>query len=276
MARGAVKGAGLATGNYTVSATRFDYAVTPSFTNPVTVGPSATGKNFTAIVSNTSAPTISVIADVVTDEDTPTPDISFTIGDAQTSAGTLLISHSSSNHTLLPDENVVIAGTDVNETVTLAPVADQTGTSTVTITVSDGTFSACRWFLFTVNPVNDAPLAMNDSYTTHGTIAVAGPGVLTNDADVEGDATTAALVHGPLNGSLTLNADGSFLYAPRLGFVGIDGFVYTANDGATSNAATVTIAVQHSQSDFDGDADLADFAIFRNCFNGSNRPPACP
>ena len=55
---------------------------------------------------------------------------------------------------------------------------------------------------------------------------------------------TAQLVTGPANGTLTLNADGSFSYTPNAGFWGTDSFTYTATDGpATSTPATVTITV---------------------------------
>ena len=46
------------------------------------------------------------------------------------------------------------------------------------------------------------------------------------------------------NGTLTLNADGSFTYTPAANFNGTDSFTYKANDGtADSNVATVTITV---------------------------------
>ena len=49
---------------------------------------------------------------------------------------------------------------------------------------------------------------------------------------------------GPANGTLTLNADGSFTYTPNANFNGTDSFTYQANDGtADSNVATVTITV---------------------------------
>jgi len=51
-------------------------------------------------------------------------------------------------------------------------------------------------------------------------------------------------VSGPTNGTLTLNANGSFSYAPNAGYTGPDSFTYRANDGAAdSNVATVTITV---------------------------------
>jgi VCBS repeat-containing protein len=71
------------------------------------------------------------------------------------------------------------------------------------------------------------------------------PGVLLNDTDPEGDPLTALLVSDVSNGTLTLNADGSFSYTPDADFTGTDSFTYKANDGELdSDPATVTIIVQ--------------------------------
>ncbi|HEX9985548.1 MAG TPA: Ig-like domain-containing protein [Thermoanaerobaculia bacterium] len=96
-----------------------------------------------------------------------------------------------------------------------------------------------------VTPVNDTPVAANDSFTVAegGTLNVAAPGVLANDTDPD-SSITATLVTGPAHGSLTLNADGSFVYVHDGGETTSDSFTYTANDGsATSNVATVSITV---------------------------------
>ncbi len=70
------------------------------------------------------------------------------------------------------------------------------------------------------------------------------PGVLNNDTDADGDTLTAMLVVGPTNGTLVLNADGSFTYTPSPNFFGTDAFTYKASDGTSdSNVATVTITV---------------------------------
>ncbi len=70
------------------------------------------------------------------------------------------------------------------------------------------------------------------------------PGVLGNDYDADGDTLTAVLVSGPANGSLSLNANGSFVYTPNADWNGTDSFTYRANDGTVSgNVATVTIVV---------------------------------
>ncbi len=93
-------------------------------------------------------------------------------------------------------------------------------------------------------PVNAPPIAVNDG--PYGAVVdvalnVGVPGVLGNDTDVDfGDTLTASVVTGPSNGTLTLNANGSFIYTPTA--AGPDIFTYQANDGtADSNIATVTL-----------------------------------
>jgi serine protease AprX len=95
-------------------------------------------------------------------------------------------------------------------------------------------------------PTNSPPVAVDDSYSTdEDTIrTVAAPGVLGNDTDSDGDALTAALVSGPTSGTLSLSANGSFIYTPGLNFNGTDSFVYRASDGNGGTAeATATITV---------------------------------
>jgi hypothetical protein len=99
----------------------------------------------------------------------------------------------------------------------------------------------------TVNPVNDAPAAQDDSFSveTERPLAAAAPGLLGNDRDVDGDALTAMLVRGPAHAArFSLKPDGSFNYTPKRKFSGRDEFIYKTSDGvAESDAATVTITV---------------------------------
>jgi len=93
---------------------------------------------------------------------------------------------------------------------------------------------------------NRAPVAAADPYSMEedGVLTVAPDGVLANDTDADGDPLSAVLVGLPANGTLDLNADGSFTYTPNLNFNGSDSFIYKANDGTVdSNLATVTITV---------------------------------
>ncbi len=106
----------------------------------------------------------------------------------------------------------------------------------------------------TVNPVNDAPVAVEDTYSVNEgeTLNVAATeGVLANDTDAENDALTAVLVEGPTSGQLTLNADGSFSYVHDGSEVRGDSFTYRADEagGLSSNVATVNISVTPQNDD---------------------------
>ncbi|MGE3404662.1 MAG: YDG domain-containing protein [Vicinamibacterales bacterium] len=96
-------------------------------------------------------------------------------------------------------------------------------------------------------PVNVAPIAVNDSYTTTKgqSLTVSGDGVLLNDTDEDNDNLTVELVAAPSSGTVTLNAGGSFTYAPAANFTGTVTFTYKVKDenGAYSAPATVTITV---------------------------------
>jgi uncharacterized repeat protein (TIGR01451 family) len=68
--------------------------------------------------------------------------------------------------------------------------------------------------------------------------------VLQNDTDPNGLTMSASLVAGPQHGSLTLNPDGTFSYAPAAGYSGTDSFTYQATDAnGPSNVATVTFTI---------------------------------
>lgn len=89
------------------------------------------------------------------------------------------------------------------------------------------------------------PVAQNDSYKVaqNGILKISGNGVLANDTS-NGKTLSALLVSNVRNGTLTLNANGSFAYVPTLNFHGTDSFRYVATDGTTiSNIANVTITV---------------------------------
>ena len=74
--------------------------------------------------------------------------------------------------------------------------------------------------------------------------ATAAPGVLSNDFALDGGMLTAELLSGPSHGSLALDPDGSFTYAPAAGYIGPDSFTYSAMEGAQiSDVATVSINV---------------------------------
>jgi Ca2+-binding RTX toxin-like protein len=90
-----------------------------------------------------------------------------------------------------------------------------------------------------VTPVNDPPVAGDDAFSTDEDVALSGS-VLANDSDVEGP-LAVSLAAGPVNGSLSLNVDGTFTYTPAADFNGADGFTYvvTDSDGAIASATVI-------------------------------------
>ena len=119
-----------------------------------------------------------------------------------------------------------------------------TGADSFTYRCNDGASTSGVATVSLTVVANTAPVANADSYTVaaNQTTVIAAPGVLANDTDANGDALTAALVTTTTNGSLTLNADGGFSYAPSNNYVGPDSFRYRANDG-TANSATVLVSL---------------------------------
>lgn len=135
-----------------------------------------------------------------------------------------------------------------NGAFTYAPALNYNGPDSFTYRVSDGgrTDSNVVTVNLTVNPVNDAPVSVADAFTANQdkVLNVVALGVLINDSDVDPNPLTAVLGTAPVNGRVTLNADGSFSYTPNAGFVGTDSFTYRASDGLLLSApATVTITV---------------------------------
>ncbi len=98
-----------------------------------------------------TAPVISSSANQFTLPSTPTGALAFTVSDAETYAANLTLSGASSNLSLLPVSGISFGGSGGSRTATLSPAAGQTGTTTVTLTVSDGLMTASTAFTLTVS-----------------------------------------------------------------------------------------------------------------------------
>ncbi|HWB03374.1 MAG TPA: Ig-like domain-containing protein [Verrucomicrobiales bacterium] len=135
-----------------------------------------------------------------------------------------------------------------NGSFAYTPAQNFAGPITFTYSANDaGGPSVAATVTINVANVNDAPSAVNDVYATDPGVSliVSTPGLLSNDTDPDAGANlTAQLVAGPAQGTLTLNPNGSFNYAPPAAFTGTVTFTYRANDGtANSGNATVTVKV---------------------------------
>jgi YVTN family beta-propeller protein len=128
-----------------------------------------------------------------------------------------------------------------------------TATNTLVNTITGGTYPVDVAFGPAV-PTNSAPVAVNDTYgplAANASLTVAAPGVLGNDTDANSDPLTAGSLTQPANGTVVLNANGSFTYTPNFGFGGADAFTYKANDGTVDSApATVNISAPTGPNTF--------------------------
>jgi hypothetical protein len=126
--------------------------------------------------------------------------------------------------------------------VTYAPAANFNGSDLFTYTASDGRGGrSTATVTVTVNPVNDAPVANNQSVTTGLNTSVA---ITLQASDVDGDPLTYSVVTSPSNGSLSGTAP-NLSYTPNFGFSGSDSFTFKATDNklAESNVATASITL---------------------------------
>jgi len=115
-------------------------------------GTPAPTTSFTVAVN--APPTITIIPNTTTNEDTDTV-IPFTV----TPAGPLSVAGSSSNTSLVPHANLRFGGTGASRTLTVSPATNAHGSTTISVTVTDGGgLTASDSFVLTVHPVNDPPV----------------------------------------------------------------------------------------------------------------------
>ncbi|MDH5232017.1 MAG: Ig-like domain-containing protein, partial [Gammaproteobacteria bacterium] len=113
--------------------------------------------------------------------------------------------------------------------------------------VRNGVGSAVATVILNINPVNDAPIAVDNVYTLdeNAFFEVSAPGVMANDSDAENDALSVSLVTLPQHGALTLNSDGSFGYAHDGSEASSDQFSYQLTDGLETTSAIVNLNINN-------------------------------
>ena len=108
--------------------------------------------------------------------------------------------------------------------------------------VSDG-FKFSDKSRVTITVLNNIPVAHNQNISTVRNTECFGK---INISDIDNDKLMVDYIKSPSNGTLSANPDGSFVYFPKHGFIGVDSFSYVILDGADrSNEATVTITVSN-------------------------------
>ncbi len=202
------------------------------FNYTVSDGTNAATANVTVTVDPVYDPPIAFNDSASTPEDVSVT-INVLANDSNPELLTLAITPFATNGTS------VVMGTNI----VFTPPTNFFGTIVFRYTIADGITVSTGIVNVTVTPVNDAPLANSDTYTTREdvSLSVPAPGVLSNDTDVENNALTALLVTNVSHGSLTLNANGSFIYTPASNYFGKDVFAYRVFDGVASSAASTVV-----------------------------------
>lgn len=136
---------------------------------------------FDVVVNSNIAPSLNQISGPIEiEEDSDTEIIELTgISPGEEEIQTVTITATSSNPTLLPNPIVSYTSPDDHGSISIKPIANRTGTATITVQVSDGQATngvTTRSFVVNVLPVNDAP--------TIGAIA---------DRSINEDAVTSAI-----------------------------------------------------------------------------------
>jgi RHS repeat-associated protein len=131
--------------------------------------------------------------------------------------------------------------TGVAPNLTYTPNANYNGVDSFTFIMNDGLVdSTIATVSITVNAINDAPVANNQSVTTNEDAAVA---VVLAATDADGDAITYQLASQPSLGTITGSAPDLF-YTPNANVNGTDSFTFKANDGVIDSAVvSVNITV---------------------------------
>ncbi|MEF1249668.1 tandem-95 repeat protein, partial [Vibrio owensii] len=188
---------------------------------------------------NTS-PAVTPIAPVAEDDNIQTDeDVSITIdvlaNDDDEDSDSLIIDSAT-----VPEEQGTVAIVDGE--LVFTPAEDFNGEATITYVVTDGELTDEATVSVTVNPVNDAPVANNDSTATDEDTPVT-IDVLLNDTDVDGDTLTIVNASVPAEQGTVEIVDGKLVFTPAENFNGDATISYTVSDGALEDEAEVSVTV---------------------------------
>ena len=148
-----------------------------------------------------------------------------------------------------------IAGVSIasdGKSLLYSPALNFNGEINFSYTLSDGVDDQTADVTVQIHPINDAPVAVNDTVSITAGTTNNFINVLANDTDIDGDQLRVQSV-GQLtgNGTISVGSSGTGLnYTPGTGFTGTDTVTYTITDsrGGTSQA-TLTLNVTGAGGD---------------------------
>ncbi|HGS4694139.1 TPA: tandem-95 repeat protein [Vibrio parahaemolyticus] len=194
------------------------------------------GESVSQPVNFTVAPVADIVADKATVvEDTPT--IIKVLGNDTFEDDGKVVSLDTNNG---PANGTVSVNPDGS--VTYTPNDNYVGKDTFTYIVTSGGVSESTTVNVDVTPVNDAPVAKDDTATTQEDTAVT-IDVLPNDTDVDGDKLSIQSASVPEAQGKVEIVDGKLVFTPAENFNGDAEITYTVTDGQLTDEAKVTVTV---------------------------------
>ncbi|MDG4663441.1 Ig-like domain-containing protein, partial [Mycobacterium sp. 236(2023)] len=153
------------------------------------------------------------------------------------------------------------------------PTANYKGADSFSYTVSDansawhvhgllgllfsGRHTDTATIALTVTPVNDLPVAVDDTALVRQGASQQIINVLANDSDIDAGQTLTVVGVGAANHGTVSIVGATVSYTPDADFAGSDAFTYTVGDGAGGTATAtvaVTVVLQNRTVEFDGAA----------------------
>ncbi|EJG1898266.1 tandem-95 repeat protein [Vibrio parahaemolyticus] len=194
------------------------------------------GESVSQTVNFTVAPVADIVADKATVvEDTPT--IIKVLGNDTFEGTDKVVSLDTNNG---PANGTVSVNPDGS--VTYTPNDNYHGADSFTYIVTSGGVSESTTVNVDVTPVNDVPVAKDDTATTQEDTAVT-IDVLPNDTDIDGDTLRIDSASVPSDQGTVEIVDGKLVFTPAENFNGNAEITYTVTDGQLTDEAKVTVTV---------------------------------
>ncbi|MQC71990.1 tandem-95 repeat protein [Vibrio parahaemolyticus] len=173
--------------------------------------------------------------DVITTEEDTAVTIDVLVNDSDVEGDVLSIQSAS-----VPSEQGSVDIVDGK--LVFTPAENFNGEATITYIVTDGDLTDEAKVTVTVKPVNDSPVAVDDTVSTQEDTVVT-IDVLTNDTDVDGDKLSIESASVPKEQGTVEVVDGKLVFTPAENFNGDAEITYTVTDGELTDEAKVTVTV---------------------------------
>nr|WP_323229673.1 tandem-95 repeat protein [Vibrio parahaemolyticus] len=173
--------------------------------------------------------------DVITTEEDTAVTIDVLVNDSDVEGDALSIQSAS-----VPKEQGTVEVVDGK--LVFTPAENFNGEATISYIVTDGDLTDEAKVSVTVTPVNDSPVAVDDTTSIQEDTAVT-IDVLTNDTDVDGDKLSIESASVPKEQGTVEVVDGKLVFTPAENFNGQAEITYTVTDGQLTDEAKVTVTV---------------------------------